>query len=126
MKFIHFICVGKLALDKGVANRFIKHAIAQANLQRPPGDTEAQAGPSEVRVPVKVTSKMEARAQYEKELKELGDEEESDLEVFDDRAEGATPEVEKQEPVTSSGKSKGKAKASEPVPRANPKSIFMP
>lgn len=62
-----------------------------------------------------VTSKMEARAQYEKELKELGDEEESDLEVFDDRAGGATPEVEKQEPVTSSGKSKGKAKASEPV-----------
>ena len=71
---------GKTTIDQGAANRFIKHAIAQAALQvqRPPGDTEA--GPSQVRVPVKVTSKMEARAQYEKELKELGDEEESDLE----------------------------------------------
>ena len=59
---------GKTTIDQGAANRFIKHAIAQAALQvqRPPGDTEA--GPSQVRVPVKVTSKMEARAQYEKEL----------------------------------------------------------
>ncbi|TCD62148.1 hypothetical protein EIP91_007276 [Steccherinum ochraceum] len=111
----------KTVVDQGAANRFIKHAIAQLNVQRPPGDNEA--GPSTstgsaVRVPVKVTSKMAARAEYEKELKETGEEEESDLEVFDDEeAQAPVPvaaadeDVEMAEPVTSSGKGKGKAKA---------------
>ncbi|THH33143.1 hypothetical protein EUX98_g1039 [Antrodiella citrinella] len=99
----------KNVLDQGVANRFIKHAIAQVNLQRPPADNHA--GPSDVRVPVKVTSKMAARAQYEKELEELGDEEASDLEVFED--EPAAPDAD--EPVTLSGKSKEKGNATESV-----------
>lgn len=37
-----------------------------------------------MRVPPKVTNKMLARVQYEKETKELGSEEEDDLEVIDD------------------------------------------
>lgn len=112
-------------VDQGAANRFIKHAIAQLNVQqRPPGDNEA--GPSTssaARVPVKVTSKMAARAEYEKDLKETGDEEESDLEVFDDEeAQAPVPartgdeDVEMAEPVTSSGKGKGKAKAASGSP----------
>lgn len=78
-------------MDKAAANRFIKYAIAQVKSQRPPGDGEG-AGPSHVRfgengeatkVPVKVTSKMAARAQYEKELAEIAsDEEEETLEAI--------------------------------------------
>ncbi|KAI0095229.1 hypothetical protein BDY19DRAFT_1044799 [Irpex rosettiformis] len=75
----------RLAVDKGVANRFIKHAIAQVKFGRPPGQDEGMpVQQQDVRVPVKVTEKMIARAQYEKELKELGSEEEDNLEVIDD------------------------------------------
>ncbi|KAI0726144.1 hypothetical protein C8Q72DRAFT_784275 [Fomitopsis betulina] len=80
-----------MTVDKAAANRFIKYAIAQVKSQRPPGDGEG-AGPSHVRfgengeatkVPVKVTSKMAARAQYEKELAEIAsDEEEETLEAI--------------------------------------------
>ena len=76
--------IGRLAVDKGVANRFIKHAIAQIKFDRPPGQDEGISSQQDVRIPVKVTAKMIARAQYEKELKELGSEEEDDLEVIDD------------------------------------------
>lgn len=69
-----------------MANRFIKNAIAQVKYGRPPGQDEGVAGPSTERVPVKVTSKMAARAQYEKELKEMSSEEEDELEVIDDAA----------------------------------------
>ncbi|KZT08565.1 uncharacterized protein LAESUDRAFT_648791 [Laetiporus sulphureus 93-53] len=99
-------------VDKAAANRFIKHAIAQVKAQRPPGDNE---GPSHIRfddsgiasVPVKVTSKMIARAQYEKELAEMGSEEEDDLQIIDD-AEGATNEIAE---VTPPSIGKGKARA---------------
>ncbi|CCM03645.1 uncharacterized protein FIBRA_05789 [Fibroporia radiculosa] len=78
-------------IDKAAANRFIKHAIAQVKAQRPPGDTEGPSnvsGNKAIRVPVKVTSKMAARAQYEKELAEQGsDGEDDNLEVIDDVAE---------------------------------------
>lgn len=82
---------------------------------RPPGDQEA--GPSHIRfddegneqIPVRVTSKMIARAEYEKELKELGSEEEDDLEVFgndeDAKMDNDSPEI------ASSRKGKGKEKA---------------
>lgn len=59
---------------------------------------------------------MAARAQYEKELEEVGDEEESDLEVFGDEA--SVPDAH--EAVTSSGKSKGKGKATENVESESP------
>lgn len=78
--------VGKTTIDQGAANRFIKHAITQANLQRPPGDAEAGPSKADVRVPVKVTSKTEARAQYEKDLKELGEEERDDKRYRDGEA----------------------------------------
>lgn len=112
---------GATTVDKAAANRFIKHAIAQVKAQRSPGDDE---GPSnirfseggDVRIPIKVTSKMEARAQYQKELAELGSEEEEGLEVIED-----ADDTEKDEPSDASrpdngkgsgkGKGKGKAKA---------------
>jgi len=79
----------KLGIDKAAAGRFIKHAIAQAKnakLVDEPSDaaTAASSGSNHERVPVKITSKMVARAEYEEELKELGSEEEEDLEVFDE------------------------------------------
>lgn len=89
-------------MDKGVANRFIKHAIAQVKTGRPPGQDEG-AEQETVRVAVKTTSKMLARAQYEKEIKELGSEEEEDLEVIDD--------VDESQAVPTAPSSKGKARA---------------
>ena len=102
---------GTTAVDKAAANRFIKHAIAQVKAQRPPGDDEG-AGPSHIRfgengeatkLPVKVTSKMVARAQYEKELAEAVSEEEDALEVIDDEEPSDTIDV-------NSRKDKGKGK----------------
>ncbi|KAF7972207.1 hypothetical protein HWV62_18698 [Athelia sp. TMB] len=78
-----------VSIDKDAASRFIKHAIAQSKYGRPPGD-DAEPTPSSARVPVKITSKMEARAQYERELEELGSDNEDDgegLEVFDEEKE---------------------------------------
>ena len=90
---VSYMCAGRLAVDKGVANRFIKHAIAQSKYGRPPGQDEGMSTPAEeiAPVPAKVTSKMLARAQYEKELKELGSAEEEDLEVIDDIDESPSP-----------------------------------
>ncbi|KAK7686685.1 hypothetical protein QCA50_010285 [Cerrena zonata] len=107
----------RTTVDKAAANRFIKHAIAQVKLMRTPG--EGEAGPSNTHIrfdeegnsepiPVKVTSKMLARAQYEKELKEQGSEEEGDLEVYE---EGGDAEMEDEAPEQSSSKQKGKGKA---------------
>ncbi|KAK0465488.1 Sas10/Utp3/C1D family-domain-containing protein [Desarmillaria tabescens] len=78
-----------IEIDKVAAGRFIKHVITQAKLGRPPGEASAEPtpGPSNVRVPVKVTAKMLERQQYEKEMKERDaaeGSEESDLEVFDE------------------------------------------
>ncbi|KIJ22175.1 hypothetical protein PAXINDRAFT_152396 [Paxillus involutus ATCC 200175] len=80
----------KFGIDKAAAGRFIKHAIAQAKnaqlVDEPSDDATPVASSSSERVPVKVTSKMIARAEYEKEMKELGSEEEEVLEVFDEDA----------------------------------------
>ena len=71
-------------LDKDAAGRFIKHAIARFSKQ----PDQSEPTPPSVFVPVKVTSKMAARAEYERELREqptqLSDEE---LQVFDDSGE---------------------------------------
>ncbi|KAG2118143.1 Sas10/Utp3/C1D family-domain-containing protein [Suillus discolor] len=75
----------RLGIDKAAASRFIKHAIAQAKLvkaEEPSNTAHGPASSSSERVPVKITSKMAERAEYEKNLKELGSEEEEDLEVF--------------------------------------------
>lgn len=90
-------------MDKSVANRFIKHAIAQVKFGRPPGQDEGAAGPSNVRVPAKITSKMAARAEYEKQLKEMSSDEEDDLEVIDETGEAESTQ----------GKGKGRAQVAE-------------
>lgn len=104
--------LGTTAIDKDASSRFIKHAIAQA---QSPGQAPKAAGPSHIRfnetierVPVKVTSKMREREQYENELKESNaeDSEEEELEVFED-------ELSEQQ---SDGNGKGKAKAPSPSP----------
>jgi len=103
-----------VAVDKAAANRFIKHAIAQVTAHRPPGDDEA---PAHIRfnedgstpIPVKVTSKMLAREQYQRELKEAGSEEDDDLEVIDDEGE---PEAEIID-LRAAHTDKGKAKATD-------------
>lgn len=77
----------RLGIDKEAAGRFIKHAIAQAKLVKvgePNNTAHVPASTSSERVPVKITSKMAERAEYEKNLEELGSEEEEDLEVFDE------------------------------------------
>ncbi|KAH9949385.1 hypothetical protein B0H21DRAFT_728722 [Amylocystis lapponica] len=99
-----------LPIDKAAANRFIRHAIAQVKYGRPPGDDEGPAEPSEVRVPVKMTSKMLARAQYQKELDEAGSEEEEDLEIIEDAGSDA---AEEEMPPAPSRQDKGKGKAVE-------------
>lgn len=71
----------RLGIDKAAAGRFIKHAIAQAKLvkvQEPSDMAHGPASTSSERVPVKITSKMAERAEYEKNLEELGSEEEED------------------------------------------------
>ncbi|KAI0347978.1 hypothetical protein BDW22DRAFT_1384967 [Trametopsis cervina] len=96
-----------LVLDKGAAGRFIKHAIAQVKTGRPPGQDEGvSAQEKDVRVPVRITEKMIARAQYQKDLEALGSEEEEELEVIDDASDGSPQEL-----PSSVDKGKGKALA---------------
>ncbi|EKM61415.1 uncharacterized protein PHACADRAFT_24615 [Phanerochaete carnosa HHB-10118-sp] len=100
----------RMAIDKGVANRFIKHAIAQVKVGRPPGQDEGTSiQRNDVRVPVKITSKMVARAEYEKELKDMDDEEEDDLKVIDDAESDASGKS------SNPRKSKGKQRATDEV-----------
>lgn len=110
------VCTGKAAVDRQAAGRFIKHALAQAQTAEHEGEDEREqeqeqergpgiepepqdggqssaAGSSTERVPIKMTSKMLARAEYEQSLRELDDEEEDDLAVFDEDA-GVDAEVE--------------------------------
>ncbi|KAF4573345.1 hypothetical protein EYR36_007856 [Pleurotus pulmonarius] len=123
----------KQAIDKAAAGRFIKHAIAQAKSAVsssaqddpvPPADSS-----SAPRVEVKVTSKMRARAEYEKELNEGREEsgdEDGGLEVFDEDAEmkivgdeevsqTATETVTDAPSPKSAGKQKAKDTPSEPA-----------
>ncbi|KAF8204415.1 Sas10/Utp3/C1D family-domain-containing protein [Mycena galopus ATCC 62051] len=92
-------------LDKAAATRFIKHAITQSKLGESSASADApkEAEPSTF-VPVKVTSKMIARAEHEAELRARGDASSSDdeLEIIDEDDAPVVP--------SSSGKGKGKAK----------------
>ncbi|KAK2461467.1 hypothetical protein APHAL10511_005930 [Amanita phalloides] len=72
-------------LDKAAAGRFIKNAISQAARQ----PTQIEASPAAIAsssIPIKVTSKMLARAQYELHLKQQDDRntDEEGLEVIDE------------------------------------------
>ncbi|KAH9929754.1 uncharacterized protein B0H18DRAFT_1084096 [Fomitopsis serialis] len=91
----------------------IKNAEDPRRAQRPPGDEQ---GPSHIRfgeggqptkVPVKMTSKMVARAQYEKELAEAESEEEEGLEVIDVEEVPNNMDID----VSTTAKDKGKGKA---------------
>ncbi|KAG8219419.1 hypothetical protein J3R82DRAFT_342 [Butyriboletus roseoflavus] len=107
----------KLGIDKAAAGRFIKHAIAQAKnaqLIDEPSDVAASSSSSHEHVPVKVTSKMMARAEYEKELNELGSEEEEDLEVFDGEAVDTADESPEEARFVGRDKGKGRAPEQEP------------
>ncbi|KDQ63185.1 hypothetical protein JAAARDRAFT_147233 [Jaapia argillacea MUCL 33604] len=108
-----------LTLDKSAANRFIKHAITQ--LKDNVSSSSNEIAPSHVRFgpdglklkadspapPVKVTSKMIEREKYQRELQEVGSDQEEDLEMFDDESSGqALPEAE---PIPTTVKGKGRA-----------------
>lgn len=100
--FLLAIYIGTTQVDKTAANRFIKHAISQAQIDAdaagvsyPPTKASsstaagtvvstsfAAADPSNstsVRVPVKVTSKMLEREEWQKRVDEAGSEEEEEL-----------------------------------------------
>jgi exosome complex protein LRP1 len=73
----------RTTIDKDAAERFIKHAIAQSKFGKDQKEeSELTPGPSTVGVPVKVTSKMRERAEYQEELKRADAEEGSDDEVL--------------------------------------------
>jgi len=86
-----------MAIDKAAASRFIKHAIAQATQAQDqsstePGDRGPTPGPSRIPaqpIPAGATTKMLARAEWEKEVKEAAEEDEEDLEVFEETEGGA-------------------------------------
>ncbi|KAJ6601318.1 Sas10/Utp3/C1D family-domain-containing protein [Mycena vulgaris] len=98
-------------LDKAAATRFIKHAITQSKLGESSAATDAPPEPSTF-VPVKVTSKMAERAEYEAELRARGgvSSDEEDLEIIDGEAVPSS---------TDKGKSKAKEVVDEPVAVGN-------
>lgn len=88
-----YLYVERVEVDKAAAGRFIKHAIAQSQMQwkktaaEDMQDAPTNANPSSSsteKVPVKVTEKMRARAVYEAQLKNESDQDEAGLEVFDE------------------------------------------
>lgn len=84
-----FCCYpGRTEVDKDAAGRFIKHAITQAISKTTTDSQPMSPPPPSSFVPVKVTTKMVARAQYERALeRERQVEEEAEevvLEVYDE------------------------------------------
>lgn len=81
-----------MAIDKAAANRFIKHAIAQATRAQDqssgePTNNEPTPGPSKIPaqpIPAGATTKMLARTEWENQVKEAAEEEEEDLQVFEE------------------------------------------
>ena len=89
-----FSSTERTAIDKAAANRFIKHAIAQAvraqGQSSEQTDQEPTPGPSNIQAqpaPVGAANKMLARAEWEKQVQEAAEEEEEDLEIIEE-AEG--------------------------------------
>ncbi|KAJ6520342.1 Sas10/Utp3/C1D family-domain-containing protein [Mycena sanguinolenta] len=95
-------------IDKAAATRFIKHAITQSKIGESSADSMPQETAPSTFVPVKVTSKMLARAEHEAELRARGDtsSEEEELEIID-----ADDDV----PVSGKGKGKAKEVVEEPA-----------
>ena len=88
-------------IDKEAASRFIKHAIAQAS-NKPIQDEATLPSVSAAPVPVKITSKMKARAEYEQQLKEKDAQstDEEGLEVIDEADNGGSMDVDRPSKVT--------------------------
>ncbi len=138
-------------MDKAAANRFIKHAIAQAKDQAPslgagssnthirfdtdgnvPAASASSSSPSTPRVPpapAKVTSKMLARAEWQKQVAadevgdaDMGEADDADaLEVFDEENDGDDAEDAEPEKVSSKAKGKGRAVDGESAGKAGAK-----
>ncbi|KAH7906475.1 hypothetical protein BJ138DRAFT_629259 [Hygrophoropsis aurantiaca] len=101
----------RAGIDKAAASRFIKHAIAQVNYTATSGGSSeiaASAGTRDVHIPIKVTSKMAERAEYEKTLKDIGSEEEEELEIFDQASNSSSAEDEMEQVPAQRVKGKGK------------------
>lgn len=115
-------------IDKAAAGRFIKNAITQAASSKPQAKDSASTTPepstsSSLRVPVKVTSKMLERQQYEKELTQQDEEgsEEEELTVFEDNVTGMAVDSSV---ITGPTKGKGREVPSaiqEPIPQPSGK-----
>jgi len=116
----------RTAIDKTAAGRFIKRAITQAkSAAHGPSDNvsaiDSPAGPSTfMPVPVKMTSKMLERVQYEKEMRERDENgsEDDQLEVFVDeegkeQSDGMAVDDEVRQVVDVKGK--GKARQEDPT-----------
>ncbi|XP_006454182.1 hypothetical protein AGABI2DRAFT_54830, partial [Agaricus bisporus var. bisporus H97] len=69
-------------VDKDAAGRFIKHAITQAKA-KVATSSQPELPTQSTSVPLKVTTKMVARAQYERALEKEHDIEEDILDVYD-------------------------------------------
>ncbi|TDL28159.1 C1D-domain-containing protein [Rickenella mellea] len=108
-------------IDKAAASRFIKHAITQAKQrdasasdlhQASLADCVEEASGSKSTVPIRITSKMLERQQYEKELREAGDDtDEGVLDIFNDGDQDG--ELDQGAVATSSIEGKGKRKAAD-------------
>ncbi|KAJ3721895.1 Sas10/Utp3/C1D family-domain-containing protein [Lentinula raphanica] len=110
-------------VDKAAANRFIKHAISQAQLdaiEPAPKASSSSASSSSntvpepsssVPVPIKVTSKMLERQEWQKRVDEAGSEEEEDLEGWEDADDDEEERGIVQEMKKPDVKGKGKSKA---------------
>ncbi|KAJ4485672.1 Sas10/Utp3/C1D family-domain-containing protein [Lentinula aciculospora] len=112
-------------VDKAAANRFIKHAISQAQIDAdaagvtyPPKasssavPSSAVVNPSDsspVHVPIKLTSKMLERQEWQKRVDEAGSEEEEDLEGWDDDGDDDNNNSQGKEKTKFDSKGKGKA-----------------
>ena len=142
--YYYYLYVGKSAIDKEAAGRFIKHALVHAQnaaaANEPTtavssgADTTTDAGVRAAQVPVKITSKMAARAEYERRLREEaddvddgggGEEQEEELEVFDeapidDLDDAPAKEVEVEVEATPRRRKKDKGKGRDVVPSAPP------
>lgn len=79
----HIVLLGRSEVDKDAAGRFIKHAIIQAKSKVATSSQPESPLPSTV-VPLQVTTKMIARAQYERALEQERDTEEDILDVYDE------------------------------------------
>ncbi|RDB29596.1 Nuclear nucleic acid-binding protein C1D [Hypsizygus marmoreus] len=97
-------------VDKGAAQRFIKHAITQATYGKAPEQGTPGPSLSSTQVQAKITSKMLERQLYEKKLREEDAQEieEEVLEVYED-TEDTRMDVDTIAPK-STKKGKGKAK----------------